>query len=471
MDLIIASKSETRQRILSCAKIVTKTISPRIDEDSITKSLVVEKVTPRDIADALAEHKAKKVSTKNPGTRVLGCDQILAFEGEVFGKPESAYALKRMLRRFSGQTHYLITANVIYKNAKPIWRHVAISHMTMYPITEAEIESYVSEAWPDVQHTAGGYYFEQNPHLFSKIKGNWFDIMGLSIEPIVKFLNQQTTEPTHQSPKLAAVLGHPISHSKSPRMHRHWLKTNEISGDYFAIDIPPQRFSETLKVLITAGVVGFNVTVPHKEKALALSDQRSATAEKIGAANTLVIDANGKINADNTDGHGFIANLRSHCKYWAPEAGPALVLGAGGASRAILVALLEAGAPKIYLSNRTQQRALDVASQLSPLIEVISWDHKEKYLTKIVTLVNTTSLGMTGKPPLKINISKINSATLVSDIVYAPIETHLLTQAKTLGCTVVGGIGMLLNQGVPGFEAWFGIRPVVNAEIEALVIE
>ena len=471
MDLIIASKSEVRQRILSCTKISIMAVSPQIDEESITRSLVAEKATPRDIADTLAEHKAKKVSVKNPGTWVLGCDQILAFEGEIFGKPKTPSALNSMLSRFSGQTHRLITANVIYKNAKPVWRYVAISHMTMYPMTKAEIENYVAGAWPDAQHTAGGYYFEKNPHLFSEVNGNWFDIMGLSIKPIVEFLNQHTTKPILQFPKLVAVLGHPISHSKSPRMHRHWLKTNAISGDYIAIDIPPKRFVETLKVLIGAGVSGFNVTVPHKEKALLLSDKRSARAEKIGAANTLVIDANGKINADNTDGYGFITNLRSHCKHWIPAAGPALVLGAGGASRAIIVSLLEAGAPKIYLSNRTQQRALDVASEISPIIEVVSWAHKEQYLTKVMTVVNTTSLGMTGKPPLKIDISKINPGALVTDLVYAPIETPLLKQAKTLGCSVVGGIGMLLNQGVPGFEAWFGIRPVVNAEIEAIVVE
>ena len=469
MDLIIASKSEIRQRILSCTKISITAVSPQIDEESITRSLVVEKATPRDIADTLAEHKAKKVSVKNPRTWVLGCDQILAFEGEIFGKPKTPSALKSMLSRFSGQTHRLITANVIYKNAKPLWRHVAVSHMTMYPMTEAEIESYVEKAWPDAQHTAGGYYFEENPHLFSKVNGDWFDIMGISIKPIVRFLNQQTIKPTLLSPKLVAVLGHPVSHSKSPSMHGHWLKTYAISGDYIAIDIPPQRFSDTLTVLIDAGASGFNVTVPHKEKALLLSDHRSARAEKIGAANTLVIDVNGKINADNTDGYGFITNIRSHCKHWVPEAGPALVLGAGGASRAILLSLLDAGVPKIYLTNRTQQRALEVASELSSLIEVVSWQHKERCLPDVMTMVNTTSLGMTGKPPLNIDISSINPLALVTDLVYAPIETPLLCQAKTLGCSAVGGIGMLLNQGVPGFEAWFGIRPVVDAEIETLV--
>ena len=148
-----------------------------------------------------------------------------------------------------------------------------------------------------------------------------------------------------------------------------------------------------------------------------------------------------------------------------------LVLGAGGAARAILVSLLVAGVPKIYLSNRTQQRALDLAQELSPLIEVIDWDHKEQKLAEVNTLVNTTSLGMIGKPPLEINLSALNPTALVTDLIYAPLETAFLAQARGLGCDVVGGIGMLLHQGVPGFEAWFGTRPTVDAEIEALVLK
>ena len=471
MNRIIATKSKTRQRILSCANIAIKAVPAQIDEDGLKKSLIAEKAMPRDIADILAEYKAKKVSSKNLESWVLGCDQILDFENEVFGKPQNPCILKDMLKRFSGKTHRLITANVIYKNAKPIWRHVVVSHMTMYPMTDIDIEDYVKKAWPEVQHTAGGYYFEENPHLFSKVRGNWFDILGLSIEPVIDFLNQHNNKVMLQAPKVAAVLGHPVSHSKSPRMHQYWLQSNAVSGDYVAIDIPPQRFSKTVKVLITTGISGFNVTLPHKEKALLLSDAKSTTAEKIGAANTLVIDPKGKINAYNTDGYGFITNIKTHCKHWTPEAGSALVLGAGGASRAILVSLLEAGVPKIYLSNRTHQRALDVAAELSPLIEVLPWQHKERCLTNVMTVVNTTSLGMTGRPPLKIDISGINPAALVTDLIYVPLETPLLKQAKSLGCSVVGGIGMLLNQGVPGFEAWFGVRPVVDAEIEALVVE
>ena len=471
MDLILASQSTTRWHILSCAHIVATSMSPQIDEEGITRSLAAELAMPRDIADTLAEHKARKISMKNPQSWVIGCDQVLAFEGEVFGKPTTLDDLKQCLTRLSGKTHRLITANVIYQNTKPMWRYVAVSHMTMHPMTVDEISEYAEKAWPDARNSAGGYYFEETPHLFSEVRGNWFDIMGLSIAPIVAFLNQHSAGAGFQSPKVAAVLGHPIAQSKSPRMHGHWLKTNKISGDYIAIDIPPARFSQTVRLLIGVGLSGFNVTLPHKESALALADHKTERATKIGAANTLIIDADGKINADNTDGCGFIANLKNNSKNWFPQAGPVLVLGAGGAARAILVSLLVAGVPKIYLSNRTQQRALDLAQELSPLIEVIDWDHKEQKLAEVNTLVNTTSLGMIGKPPLEINLSALNPTALVTDLIYAPLETSLLAQARGLGCDVVGGIGMLLHQGVPGFEAWFGTRPTVDAEIEALVLK
>jgi shikimate dehydrogenase len=338
-------------------------------------------------------------------------------------------------------------------------------------MTVDEVAEYAKDAWPVVQQSAGGYYFEKTPHLFSEVRGNWFDIMGLSIAPIAKFLNQYNIGARFEAPKIAAVLGHPIAQSKSPRIHGHWLKTNKISGDYIAIDIPPSRFLQTIKLLAGTGLSGFNVTLPYKESALALADDKTERAKKIGAANTLIVGKDGHIKSDNTDGYGFIANLKKSSKNWTPQAGPALVLGAGGAARAILVSLLEAGVPKIYLSNRTQQRALDLAQELSPLIEVIDWGHREHNLAEVFTLVNTTSLGMTGNPSLSIDLSAINSSALVADLIYAPLETALLVQARGFGCEVVGGIGMLLHQGVPGFEAWFGIRPIVDAEIEALVLK
>jgi len=470
MDLILASQSTMRRRILNAARIDAQFMSPQIDEENITKSLIAVQALPRDIADTLAEHKALKISRKNLDSWVIGCDQILVFEGEVFGKPVSPEALKDTLSRFSGQTHSLVTANVIYKNGKPQWRHVSISQLSMRIITATEIDTYIEAHWPVVKHSAGGYHFERTPDLFSSVRGNWFDIMGLSIDPILSFLNQNQTGSPFQTPRLAAVLGHPVAQSKSPLMHGHWLKTNQVSGDYIAIDIPPMRFNTTVRMLFDVGFSGFNVTIPHKVQALAFADDMSSRAHRIGAANTLIKMDSGKISADNTDGYGFMTNLGSQSSTWLPGAGPSLVLGAGGAARAVLVALLDAGVPKIYLCNRTRARAEDLAADISYCIEVIDWEDKQDILPDVFTVVNATSLGMTGKPPLEFDLKNVNPDALVTDLIYAPLETQLLRDARARGCEVVSGIGMLLHQGVPGFDAWFGSWPAVDEELEALVL-
>ena len=470
MDLILASQSTMRRRILNAARIDAQFMSPQIDEENITKSLIAVQALPRDIADTLAEHKALKISRKNLDSWVIGCDQILVFEGEVFGKPVSPEALKDTLSRFSGQTHSLVTANVIYKNGKPQWRHVSISQLSMRIITATEIDTYIEAHWPVVKHSAGGYHFERTPDLFSSVRGNWFDIMGLSIDPILSFLNQNQTGSPFQTPRLAAVLGHPVAQSKSPLMHGHWLKKNQVSGDYIAIDIPPMRFNTTVRMLFDVGFSGFNVTIPHKVQALAFADDMSSRAHRIGAANTLIKMDSGKISADNTDGYGFMTNLGSQSSTWLPGAGPSLVLGAGGAARAVLVALLDAGVPKIYLCNRTRSRAEDLAADISYCIEVIDWEDKQDILPDVSTVVNATSLGMTGKPPLEFDLTNVNPDALVTDLIYAPLETQLLRDARARGCEVVSGIGMLLHQGVPGFDAWFGSWPAVDEELEALVL-
>jgi shikimate dehydrogenase len=229
------------------------------------------------------------------------------------------------------------------------------------------------------------------------------------------------------------------------------------------------RFNTTVRMLFDVGFSGFNVTIPHKEQALAFADDMSSRAHRIGAANTLIKRDSGKISADNTDGYGFMTNLASQSSAWNPSAGPSLVLGAGGAARAILVALLEAGVPKIYLCNRTRTRAEDLAANISDCIEVIDWDDKQGVLPDVFTVVNATSLGMIGKPPLEIDLTNVNPDALVTDLIYAPLETQLLKDARARGCEAVSGIGMLLHQGVPGFEAWFGHRPAVDEELEALV--
>jgi shikimate dehydrogenase len=337
-------------------------------------------------------------------------------------------------------------------------------------ITATEIDTYIEAHWPVVKHSAGGYHFERTPDLFSSVRGNWFDIMGLSIDPILSFLNQNQTGSPFQTPRLAAVLGHPVAQSKSPLMHGHWLKKNQVSGDYIAIDIPPMRFNTTVRMLFDVGFSGFNVTIPHKVQALAFADDMSSRAHRIGAANTLIKMDSGKISADNTDGYGFMTNLGSQSSTWLPGAGPSLVLGAGGAARAVLVALLDAGVPKIYLCNRTRARAEDLAADISYCIEVIDWEDKQDILPDVFTVVNATSLGMTGKPPLEFDLKNVNPDALVTDLIYAPLETQLLRDARARGCEVVSGIGMLLHQGVPGFDAWFGSWPAVDEELEALVL-
>ena len=471
MELILASQSKMRCHILECSNIVVTTVPANIDEESITKSLIFENVSFRDIPDTLAEYKAKKISAKNPEKWVLGCDQVLVFQSKIYGKPASKKDLLERLQLLQGRQHRLITANVIFKDAKPLWRHVAVTDLTMHSLDSTEIHDYVDSAWPSISDSCGGYYFEKTPHLFSTVRGNWFDILGLSIGPILSFLNQASEKTPLKVPPIVAVLGHPISHSKSPRIHRYWLNKNRLNGDYIAIDIPPKNFSNTVKMLASVGVSGFNVTVPYKESALALADTVSQKAGKIGSANTLTVTKNCHIYADNTDAYGFMENLRALSPNWDPKSGPALVLGAGGAARAVLFSLIEAGAPKIYLCNRTRARAEELMGLSSSLIDIIDWKDRELWLPEIHTLVNTTSLGMIGKPALDINISKLRKHALVTDLVYSPLETDLLRNASRNGCHVVGGVGMLLHQAVPGFEGWFGVRPNVDEEIERLVLE
>ena len=325
MELILASQSKMRRHILECSNIVVTTVPTNIDEQSITKSLIFENVPFRDIPDTLAEYKAKKISAKNPEKWVLGCDQVLVFQSKIYGKPASKKDLLERLQLLQGRQHRLITANVIFKDAKPLWRHVAVTDLTMHSLDSTEIHDYVDSAWPSISDSCGGYYFEKTPHLFSTVRGNWFDILGLSIGPILSFLNQASEKTPLKVPPIVAVLGHPISHSKSPRIHRYWLNKNRLNGDYIAIDIPPKNFSNTVKVLASVGVSGFNVTIPYKESALALADKVSPTADKIGSANTLTVTKNCHIYADNTDAYGFMENLRASSVNWDPGSGPALV--------------------------------------------------------------------------------------------------------------------------------------------------
>ncbi|WP_339108613.1 shikimate dehydrogenase [Thioclava sp. GXIMD4216] len=273
---------------------------------------------------------------------------------------------------------------------------------------------------------------------------------------------------SHKKIPLAGVIGHPVSHSRSPALHGFWLRSYGLSGYYVPMDVAPADLEAVLRGLHKAGFVGVNITIPHKEAALALADEVSDRAKLIGSANTLVLAEDGSIFADNTDGYGFIANLRQSAPDWEPSAGPAAVLGAGGAARAIIVSLLEAGVPEIRLCNRTKARAEALAESFGPKVRVYDWEEAAAIFDGVATAVNTTSLGMEGQPPFDISLDLLPETALATDIVYIPLLTAFLQKAQAQGCRIVDGLGMLLHQGRPGFERWFGQSPEVT---EALRIE
>jgi len=267
---------------------------------------------------------------------------------------------------------------------------------------------------------------------------------------------------SEQKIPLAGVIGHPIAHSKSPLLHGHWLRQHGLAGHYVPMDVSTDDLETTLRLLPRIGFRGLNVTIPHKERALQIADLVTDRAALIGAANTLIFRDDGRIHADNTDGYGFIENLRQGAPDWDPKAGPAAVLGAGGAARAVLSSLLDAGVPKILLTNRTRARADKLRSDFGARVEVRDWSQAGNLIEEAATVVNTTSLGMTGQPDLRVPLDGLQKTAVVTDLVYAPLETRLLREARRAGCRTVDGLGMLLHQAAPGFERWFGIRPVVD---------
>ncbi len=273
-----------------------------------------------------------------------------------------------------------------------------------------------------------------------------------------------------ERPPVAGVIGDPIGQSRSPVLHGHWLGRYGIRGYYVPLEVRPADLAEVLRTLPKMGFRGVNVTIPHKEAALRIADSASDRAALIGAANTLTFHGDGRIHADNTDAYGFLANMRQTVPAWRADAGPAVVLGAGGAARAIIHALLDAGAPEIRLANRTRARAELLADHFGARVQPVDWIEAERALEGAATLVNTTSLGMRGKPPLNLRIEALPKAAVVADIVYTPLMTDLLIRAEAHGCRVVDGLGMLLHQAVPGFESWFGVRPKVDSELRQAVL-
>lgn len=269
---------------------------------------------------------------------------------------------------------------------------------------------------------------------------------------------------------LAGVIGDPISHSLSPRLHGHWLKRYDLRGHYVPLHVNHADLPEVLRTLPRMGFVGVNVTLPHKELVLSLADSVTDRAALIGAANTLTFTANGQIQADNTDGMGFLANIRQTLPHWRASAGPALVLGSGGAAKAIVSALVSDGAPVVHVANRTRARADGLKEQFGARVSPTDWTHIPELIGDAALIVNTTSLGMTGQAPLSLDLSRLSAPTVVTDIVYSPMETDLLKDAASRGCETVDGIGMLLHQAVPGFERWFSYTPMVDEELRNAVL-
>jgi shikimate dehydrogenase len=271
---------------------------------------------------------------------------------------------------------------------------------------------------------------------------------------------------TSARPRAACLIGWPAAHSRSPLIHHYWLRTLGIEGGYNIEAVPPEGFAEFILHLAAHGFVGANVTLPHKERALALSTP-DARARAVGAANTLWYDGD-TLCSTNTDVEGFINNLDASAPGW-DKASDVLVLGAGGAARAVLFGLLERGIKHVHLANRTVARAQALADQFGAAVHPVAWDATSDLLSRAQMLVNTTSLGMHGQPPLEIDIGRLPADAVVADLAYVPLKTPLLSAAEARGLRSADGLGMLLHQAVRGFELWFGRRPEVTPELRALV--
>lgn len=265
----------------------------------------------------------------------------------------------------------------------------------------------------------------------------------------------------------AYVLGWPVRHSRSPKIHGYWLEQLGLSGTYSYIEVPPENLVATVAELRSQGFAGANITVPHKEAIFALCDTVTPQAKAVGAVNTIWLE-NGTLHGDNTDIYGFTQNLTDFAPQWQTGK-TALVLGAGGASRAILHALVTQGYSKIFLVNRGFERAETLAALWPDHVEALTWEAGLSRLPEADLLVNTTSLGMSGQPPLKFALTGAKSSLIVNDIVYVPLQTDLLKDARSSGLTAVDGLGMLLHQAVPGFFHWFGKTPQVTPELRALI--
>jgi shikimate dehydrogenase len=269
--------------------------------------------------------------------------------------------------------------------------------------------------------------------------------------------------------RVAGLIGWPVAQSRSPMLHGHWLAEHGIAGTYVPLPVAPGRLADALRGLVALGFAGANVTVPHKEEAARLVDRVDEVGRRMGAINLIVVEADGSLSGFNRDGYGFVESLREGVPGWRGDAGPAVVLGAGGGARSVVVSLLDEGAPVVRLLNRTRARAEQLKAEFGGAIEVIDWEARDAALAGAALLVNTTTQGMTGQPPLEISLDALPVSAVVCDIVYNPLMPALLVAAKARGNPVVGGLGMLLHQARPAFEKWFGVMPSVTPALRAKI--
>ena len=268
---------------------------------------------------------------------------------------------------------------------------------------------------------------------------------------------------------IAGLLGWPVAHSRSPVIHNHWLAQFGIPGRYVLFPVPPEKLEAAVRGLSALGLRGCNVTTPHKQAIFPMLDRVDDLARRIGAVNTVVVENDGTLTGFNNDGNGFIQSLRDAKPDWRPDSGPILVLGAGGASRAVVASLAAQGATEIRVTNRTREKAQEIADAVGAAVGIVPWEQREDALDGIAMLANATSLGSAGKPPLEMPLDRLPRDAIVGDLIYVPPETPLLAAARARGNVTVNGLGLLLNQARPAFNAWFGVMPEITPALRAAI--
>jgi shikimate dehydrogenase len=268
---------------------------------------------------------------------------------------------------------------------------------------------------------------------------------------------------------LAGVMGWPVMHSRSPLLHNYWFRQHNLAGTYVPLAIRPEGLAAALRALHPLGFAGCNLTIPHKQEAMKVVDEADTLAKAIGAISCVVVRPDGSLAGTNNDCDGFIQNIRQEQPGWRADLGPSVVIGAGGGARAVCYGLAQAGAREIRLVNRTFDRAKHVADEFGEPLTALPWEQRHDALDGAAMVVNTTSLGMVGQAALDINLDKLPARAVAADIIYIPLETPFLAAARKRGNPTVNGLGMLLHQGRPAWRAWFGIEPVVTAELRAMV--